>query len=58
MMDEIEKRELLDLLDMAEENARSDWEVEFVESLLEQAENPFFEPTDRQWEKLQELADR
>lgn len=58
MMDTDERDEFEQLLDQAEENIRSEWEEEFVASLRDQAANPFFKPTDRQWEKLEEIAGR
>ena len=58
MMNTSERDRFDDLLADAELNARSDWEHEFVQSLAEQAENPFWEPTERQWEKLEEIAER
>jgi hypothetical protein len=52
----MDKTEFERLLDQAEENARSDWEHEFVDSLIQKSKDPCWEPTDRQWEKLEELA--
>jgi hypothetical protein len=58
MMDEAERAEFENLLARAAENIRSEWEEEFVDSLSEQSENPFWQPSDRQWEKLEEIANR
>ncbi len=58
MMDREERDEFESLLEQATQNAASDWEIEFVDSLEEQAENPFWKPTERQWEKLEQIAGR
>jgi hypothetical protein len=53
-----EREEFDNLLLDATDNARSDWEEEFVESMRSESKNPFWEPTERQWEKLREIAER
>ena len=46
------------LLELAADKARTEWEERFVSDLNERRKNPFWEATERQWEKLQEIAER
>jgi hypothetical protein len=54
-----DRSELDALIDFAEEAARSDWEADFVADMRERFDsNEFWEPTERQIAKLEEIADR
>jgi hypothetical protein len=53
-----ERAELEELIDLAVENMRSDWEHEFVRSIEDQFDNPFWEPSEKQREKLRQIAER
>ena len=56
MMTEGERAGFQDLLDLAEENIRTEWEQEFIDDMTRKALDPFWSPTERQWEKLEEIA--
>lgn len=53
-----EREELEDLIELACGNTRSGWEEQFVQDMRDKSNNPFWRPTERQWEKLQEIAER
>jgi hypothetical protein len=57
-MDDFDRDEFERLLDMTEDQVLSKEEREFVKSMGKKFQDPLWRPTDRQWEKLQELADR
>lgn len=58
MMTADRREEFEDLLDMADMTARSGWERTFVEDMECELHNPFWEPTEKQWAKAREIAER
>lgn len=56
MMDRDKREEFEELLEEATSNADTDWEINFVDDIEKQATNPLWEPTERQWAKLRQIA--
>jgi hypothetical protein len=51
----MDREEFYDLIEEARRWRLSAWEIEFLDDIEEQATNSFWEPTERQWEKLREI---
>jgi hypothetical protein len=58
MLTASEREELEDLIGLAVQNMRGDWEYEFVNSIQDQFDNPLWAPTPRQRKKLRQIAER
>jgi hypothetical protein len=56
MMEATQRAEVEQLIELAEEVELNEWEEEFLHSIRNQLANPLWTPTERQLEKLEEIA--
>jgi hypothetical protein len=51
----MDRKEFEYLIEEARRWRLSAWEIEFLDDIEDLATNPFWEPTERQWERLREI---